>query len=313
MALQDVPSPQCPSDGVIVAVDAAGVNFIDTYERSGVYPVEFPLIPGREGCGTVVEIGAAVTWGTLGQRVAWTASPGSYAQRVVVRHNDYYPVPHAIDSDTAAAVLLQGLTAHLLSRSVFAIGPTHTALIHAGAGGVGLLLTQMAHQSGARVITTVSTADKADLSLAAGADHIIRYDRFADISRELPAAVRELTSGKGVDVVYDGVGKATFDASVQSVAQRGMLVVFGGASGQVPAFDLQLLARNGSLVLTRPSMTHFLSTPEEREWRSHEIFSAVAAGDLKVRVGARYPLAQAADAHRALEGRETTGKVLLTV
>lgn len=313
MELRDVPSPVCPPDAVVVAVDVAGVNFIDTYERSGIYPVDFPLIPGREGCGTVIEVGSDVTWATEGQRAAWTASAGSYAERVVVRREDFYAVSDAVDNDTAAAVLLQGLTAHLLSRSVFPLSTGHTALIHAGAGGVGLLLTQLAHHAGARVITTVSTSEKAELSRAAGAHHVIRYDEFTDLSDQLPAAVRELTNGEGVSVAYDGVGKTTFDASLRSIAPRGMLVLFGGASGQVPPFDLQRLARHGSLTVTRPSMGHFLRTPEERAWRSEEIYGAVASGHLHVRVGARYPLASAADAHRALEGRETTGKVLLTL
>lgn len=313
LELRDVPSPTCPPDAVVVEVARAGVNFVDTYERAGVYPVDFPLIPGREGCGTVVERGPDVTWASKGQRIAWTASPGSYAERVVVRREDFYPVPEAVDSDSAAAVLLQGLTAHLLSTSVFPLGPTHTALIHAGAGGVGLLLTQLAHKAGARVITTVSTAEKAELSRAAGADHVIRYDMFAELSKELPLAIHDVTNGTGVDVVYDGVGKATFDASLGSLAPRGMLVLFGGASGQVPPFDLQRLARHGSLVVTRPSMTHFLRTADERAWRSQEVFDAVARGDLKVRIGARYHLEEARSAHEALEGRATTGKVLLTL
>jgi NADPH2:quinone reductase len=313
MELRDVPPPTCPADAVVVAADVAGVNFIDTYERSGIYPADFPLTPGREGCGTVVEVGSEVSWAQEGQRVAWTASPGSYAERVVVRREDFYPVPDAVSSEIAAAALLQGLTAHLLSRSVCELGPSHTALIHAGAGGVGLLLTQFAHRAGARVITTVSTEEKSELSRAAGADHVIRYDAFTDLPRELPAAVRSLTDGEGVHVVYDGVGKTTFDASLHSIAPRGMLVLFGGASGQVPPFDLQLLARNGSLTVTRPSMGHFLRTPEERAWRSGELFDAVASGDLRVRIGARYPLADAADAHKALQGRQTTGKVLLTL
>lgn len=313
MALQDVDSPACPPDAVIVSVAAAGVNFIDTYERSGVYPAEFPLIPGREGCGTVIECGSDVTWAEEGQRVAWTWSPGSYAERVVVRREDFYPVPDAVASETAAAVLLQGLTAHLLSRSVFPLDSSHTALIHAGAGGVGLLLTQLAHAAGARVITTVSSAEKAELSRAAGADHVIRYDEFSDMSRELPAAVRQLTQGDGVSVAYDGVGKSTFIASLRSIATRGMLVLFGGASGQVAPFDLQLLARHGSLTVTRPTLQHFVRSPEERAWRAGEIFDAVASGDLLVRIGARYPLVDAPAAHRALEGRQTTGKVILTL
>lgn len=311
MRLTDVPEPPCPADAVRVRVEAVGVNFVDTYERSGVYSVDFPMIPGREGAGIVVDTGPDVTWARPGDRVAWTASPGSYAEQVIVRESDCYHVPSAVELDVAAAALLQGLTAHMLSASVFPLGPDHTALVHAGAGGVGLLLTQMAAARGARVITTASTEEKAALSVQAGASEVIRYDRFLDLTSELPAAVRRLTGGRGVDVVYDGVGSSTFDASLASVATRGLLVLFGGASGQVPPFDLQRLARAGSIMVTRPSMAHFLLTPQERSWRSGEVFDAIVTGALDVRIGARFALSDAAEAHRALEGRKTTGKVLL--
>ncbi len=311
MSLADVPEPTCSDDKVRVRVEAAGVNFIDTYRRSGVYKVDFPMIPGSEGAGTVIEAGADVTWANEGDRVAWASTSASYAEQVVLGPGDCYHVPEAVTPDVAAASMLQGLTAHYLATSSFALGEGHTALVHAGAGGVGLLLTQMAAARGARVIATVSTADKAALSRGAGADAVVRYDQFADITAELPQAVRDLTEGRGVNVVYDGVGKTTFDASLASLTVRGTMVLFGGASGQVPPFDVQRLNAGGSLSITRPSLGHFLRTADERAWRSGELFAAIAAGELNVRIGARFPLDDAAEAHRALEGRRTTGKVLL--
>ncbi len=311
MTLADVPEPTCPSDKVRVHVEAAGVNFIDTYRRSGVYKVDFPLIPGSEGAGTVIEVGSDVLWAKEGDRVSWASTSASYAEQVILGQGDCYVVPDPVGSEVAAASMLQGLTAHYLVSSSFALGSGHTALVHAGAGGVGLLLTQMAVERGARVITTVSTAEKAELSRGAGAHHVIRYDRFADLAAELPEAVRDFTKGRGVNVVYDGVGKATFDASLASLAMRGTMVLFGGASGQVPPFDLQRLNAGGSLSITRPSLGHFLHTADERAWRSEELFGAIEDGNLDVRIGARFPLEEAADAHRALEGRKTTGKVLL--
>ena len=311
MTLAEVPEPTCPADKVRVRVEAAGVNFIDTYRRSGAYKVDFPMIPGSEGAGTVIEVGADATWAKEGDRVSWASTSASYAEQVLLGQGDCYSVPNAVTSDVAAAAMLQGLTAHYLASSAFALGEGHTALIHAGAGGVGLLLTQMALERGARVITTVSTGHKAELSRGAGADAVIRYDQFADLTEELPMAVRDLTNGRGVDVVYDGVGKSTFEASLASLAMRGTMVLFGGASGQVPQFDLQRLNAGGSLSITRPSLGHFLHTADERAWRSGELFGAIATGRLDVRIGERFPLAEAAKAHLALEGRRTTGKVLL--
>jgi NADPH2:quinone reductase len=296
---------------VRVRVEAAGVNFIDTYERSGVYKVDYPFTPGLEGAGTIIETGADVTWAHEGDRVAWAFTPASYAEQVILHETDCFTVPEQVPSAIAAAAMMQALTAHYLGTSSFALRPGHTALVHAGAGGVGLLLTQMAVAHGARVITTVSSDDKAGLSRAAGADDVMRYDQFADIARELPDAVRSATGGRGVDVAYDGVGKTTFDASLASLAVRGVLVLFGGASGQVPAFDLQRLNAGGSLSISRPTLKHFLATAEERAWRSGDVFGAIADGTLDVRIGARFPLADAASAHLALEGRATTGKVLL--
>ncbi|MCB2413830.1 quinone oxidoreductase [Demequina sp. TTPB684] len=312
MELHDLPVPECPPDQVLVRVESAGVNFIDIYRRSGVYPVDFPMTPGSEGAGTVIEVGERVTWARVGDRVAWAFASRSYAEYVTIAQSDCYALPDDVATEVAAAAMLQGLTAHYLSTSSFALASGHTALVHAGAGGVGLLLTQMAVARGAQVITTVSTSEKASLSRNAGATHVIRYDRLANLAVDVPNTVTELTDGRGVDVVYDGVGKSTFDASLGSLAVRGMLVLFGGSSGQVPPFDLQRLSAAGSLSVTRPSLGHFLRTDEERQWRSGELFGAIADGSLEVRIGATYPLEEAPEAHRALEGRKTTGKVLLT-
>lgn len=311
LATVDVPSPSPGAGELRVELAAAGVNFIDTYRRSGVYPEQFPHVPGAEGAGTVVEVGDGVTEVAVGDRIAWAAAPGSYAAEVIVPASASLPVPNELDLEVAAALPLQGMTAHYLCTSTFPISPGDTALVHAGAGGVGLLLTQLVVSRGGRVISTVSTAEKEELSRAAGASDIIRYTEMADITTELPQAVRELTGGRGVDVVYDGVGRDTFDASLASIRPRGMLVLFGGASGQVEPFDIQRLNAAGSLFLTRPMLGYYTATREELLWRASELFNAAALGELDVRVGARYPLAEAGDAHRALEGRATTGKVLL--
>ncbi|WP_084104091.1 quinone oxidoreductase [Demequina sp. NBRC 110056] len=311
MSLTDVPDPRIGPAQVLVDVAACGVNYIDTYQRSGTYTVQTPFTPGLEGAGVVAAVGADVDWAAPGDRVAWCSTAGSYAERVTLSREDCYRVPEAVDLDVAAALMLQGLTAHYLSASSFPLHPGQTALVHAGAGGVGLLLTQLAVARGARVITTVSSDEKEQLSRAAGAADVIRYERFRDMASELPRAVRELTDGVGVEVVYDGVGASTFDGSLDSLAVRGTMVLFGGASGQVPDFNLQRLNRGGSLSITRPSMGHFLRTDEERAWRAGDLFSAVAAGELDVRIGATFPLAEAVAAHEALQGRRTTGKVLL--
>lgn len=311
MKLIDTADPTPNADQVLVEVAASGVNFIDTYQRSGVYDVPVPFRPGLEGAGVVVQAGADANWANVGDRVAWASTPRSYAERVVLDRDDAYAVPSDVPLETAAALMLQGLTAHYLATSSYALSEGDVALVHAGAGGVGLLLTQLARARGAHVITTVSTDAKEQLSREAGANDVVRYDNFSNMATDLPDAVRDLTDGAGVNVVYDGVGAATFDGSLNSLAVRGMLVLFGGASGQVPAFDLQRLNAGGSLSITRPAMGHFLRTEEERAQRSGELFAAVAAGELDVRIGATYPLAEAAQAHIALEGRETTGKVLL--
>lgn len=298
---------QVPTPGphqLLVKVAAAGVNFIDTYQRGGIYKVEYPFTPGAEAAGTVEAIGADVADFAVGDRVATAEGTRSYAGYTLVDSDKALPVPDGVDDHTAAALPLQGMTAHYLINSSFRVEPGHTALTHAGAGGVGLILTQLLKARGARVITTVSSGEKEVLAREAGADEVLRYAGFAD-------KVRELTGGEGVNVVYDGVGKDTFDDSLASLRVRGSLVLFGAASGPVPPFDPQRLNAGGSLSLTRPTLGHFLQNPQERRWRSAEIFGAAAAGALKVRIGGTYPLSEAAQAHRDLEARKTTGKLLL--
>lgn len=297
--------PPVPGPGqLLVKVAAAGVNFIDTYQRSGAYKVAYPFTPGSEMAGTVEETGDGVEDFSVGDRVATAEGARCYAGYALLDTSKALPVPTGVDDLTAAALPLQGITAHYLINSSFRVEPGHTVLTHAGAGGVGLLLIQLLKEKGARVITTVSSDAKELLAREAGADHVLRYGGF-------PHNVRELTDGKGVDVVYDGVGRDTFDGSLSCLRTRGSLVLFGAASGPAPSFDPQRLNAGGSLTLTRPSMGHFLLNEQERRWRSTEIFNAVADGNLKVRIGATYPLAEAHQAHKDLEGRRTTGKVLL--
>lgn len=304
LQLAEVDRPVPGPGQLLVKVAAAGVNFIDTYQRSGVYKVQFPFTPGSEMAGTVEATGDGVEDFSAGDRVATAEGARCYAGYTLLDQAKAYPVPEGVDDLTAAALPLQGITAHYLINSSFRVEPGHTVLTHAGAGGVGLLLIQLLKEKGARVITTVSSDAKELLAREAGADHVLRYGGF-------PHHVRELTDGKGVDVVYDGVGRDTFDGSLSCLRTRGSLVLFGAASGPVPAFDPQRLNAGGSLTLTRPSISHFLLNEQERRWRSTEIFNAVAAGNLKVRIGASYPLADARQAHQDLEGRRTTGKVLL--
>jgi NADPH2:quinone reductase len=289
---------------LLVKVAAVGVNFIDTYKRGGVYKVSYPFTPGSEAAGTVEEIGEGVTLFSAGDRVATAEGTDCYAGYILVDEDKALPVPAGVDDFTAAALPLQGITAHYLINSSFRVEPGQTVLLHAGAGGVGLLLIQLLKAKGARVITTVSTDEKEQLAREAGADHVLRYEGFS-------AKVRELTNGTGADVVYDGVGKDTFDDSLAALRIRGTLVLFGAASGPVPPVDPQRLNSGGSLYLTRPTIGHFLLNPQERRWRSDEIFAAAASGALKVRIGARYDLADAARAHEDLEQRRTTGKVIL--
>lgn len=301
----EVPAPAPGPGQLLVNTDAIGVNFIDTYLRTGTYPQEVPYIPGAEGTGVVAEIGPEVTEFAVGDRVAWAAAPGSYAEQVVVAADVAVPVPAGVEAAVAASALLQGMTAHYLIESVYTPEPGETILVHAGAGGVGLLLTQLAAARGVRVITTVSTDEKAELSREAGAAEVLRY------GDDLARRVRDLTDGIGVAAVYDGVGKATFDASLDSLRVRGMLALFGAASGPVPPVDPQRLNRGGSLFLTRPMLAHYTRDRAELRWRAGDILDGIAAGTLRVRVGARYPLAEAEQAHRDLEGRKTTGSIVL--
>jgi NADPH2:quinone reductase len=311
LSYTELPDPAPGPGQLLVRVAAAGVNFIDTYRRSGTYPMEYPHTVGVEGAGTVEALGEDVTGFAVGDRVAWHDAPGSYAELVAVGAAGVVHVPGGLDLTTAAALPLQGITAHYLVRSTFEVQPGHDVLLHAGAGGVGLLATQLAVARGGRVLTTVSTPEKAALSSTAGAAHTIDYAALADITTELPALVRELTDGQGVHVVYDGVGKATFEASLASLRTRGMLVLFGGASGPVPPFDPQRLNKAGSLFLTRPTIAHHTLTRSELEWRTSEVLGSAASGDLDVHIGATFPLSDAAAAHAALQARATTGKVLL--
>ena len=289
---------------LLIKVAATGVNFIETYQRGGMYKVAYPFTPGSEAAGTVEEVGEGVEGFTVGSRVATAEGQECYAEYTVLDAAKALPVPDGVDLHTAAALPLQGMTAHYLINSSFNVQPGHTVLVHAGAGGVGLLITQLLKTRGARVIATVSTDEKEGLARAAGADEVLRYEGFAE-------AVRQITNGVGVDVVYDGVGKDTFDGSLSSLRARGFLVLFGAASGAVPPVDPQRLNAGGSLSLTRPKLADFLANPQERLWRSSEVFAAVADGSLNVRIGASYPLAEARRAHEDLEGRRTTGKVLL--
>ncbi len=289
-----------------IRVEAAGVNFIDTYLRSGLYKVSLPFLPGMEAAGVVTAVGAGVTGFRGGDRVATTNALGAYAAETLVPADKALPIPAAIATPTAAALLSQGLTAHFLATDTFPLKAGDTALVHAGAGGVGLLLTQLAKLRGARVIATVGSDAKVALAREAGADAVCVYTR-----ENFTEAVRRFTDGRGVDVAYDSVGKQTFEGTLDSLRPRGLFVSFGNASGPVPAFAPLVLAQKGSLYMTRPTLNHYLRTPEELRARAADLFAWVAAGQLKVRIGATFPLASAADAHRALESRATTGKVLL--
>ena len=300
----DVP-PMGPHE-VLIGVAAAGVNFIDIYQREGIYDMPLPYVPGLEGSGTITAVGTNVTEFAVGNRVAWAGGLGSYAQQVVRHPDTLVRVPDAVTDLQAAQLMLQGLTAHYLITSVFDIKPGHTALVHAAAGGVGLLLCQLITQRGGTVIGTVSTEAKEQAALAAGARHIIRYDREPVEDRAL-----SLTDGQGVDVVYDGVGKSTFDASLASLKTRGLLALFGQSSGAVEAFDPQILNQRGSLSLTRPSLAHFVATPEELRWRASELFGAVEAGTLELTLQDTYSLEETAQAHKDLASRATSGKLIL--
>ncbi len=307
LRLRELPDPE-PGDGeLLVRAAACGVNYIDTYHRSGAYPVELPFTPGMEGAGVVRAVGGDVDGMGVGDRVAWASTTGSYAEQVLVPADRAVPVPDVVDDDVAAAALLQGMTAHYLTVSTYPVQAGDAVLVHAAAGGVGLLLTQLATTRGARVIGTVSTAEKERLARDAGAAEVIRYTEVDDLAAE----VRARTGGAGVAAVYDGVGATTFDASLAALRPRGMLVLFGAASGPVPPVDPQRLNATGSVFLTRPQLAHYTATREELTWRAGEVYDAVREGSLRISVGGRYPLGDAGRAHEDLQGRRTSGKLLL--
>lgn len=306
LRLEDSPVPKPKEGEALVAVEAAGLNFIEVYFRRGWYKAALPFTPGSECAGTVQEVGPQVTDVKPGDRVATVAAAGSYAEFAVVPAARLVPLPEGLGAKESAAALLQGMTAHYLTTSVHPLKPGDTCLVHAAAGGVGLLLCQIAKKLGARVIGTVSTRDKAELARKAGADEVVIYTE-----KDFVAAVRNATGGRGVNVVYDSVGATTFEKGLDVLSPRGMMALFGQSSGPAAPFDPQLLSARGSLFMTRPTLAHYVATREELLHRAGEILGWVKDGSLKLRIGAEFPLEKAAEAHRALEGRKTTGKVLL--
>ncbi|HTA85375.1 MAG TPA: quinone oxidoreductase [Silvibacterium sp.] len=306
LTLADIPVPTLKAGEALVKVHASGINFIDVYYREGRYKTELPFINGQEGAGIVEAVGEGVSEFKPGDAVVWCHVLGSYAEYAAVPSAMLVHVPQNLDLKLAAAVMLQGMTAHYLAHSTFPLKSGDTALVHAAAGGTGLLLTQMASQAGARVIATVSTEEKAKLAREAGAAEVIRYTQ-ADFEAE----TKKLTDGGGVDVVYDSVGRTTFDKSLNVLRARGMMVLYGGSSGPVPPFDLIGLSTRGSLFVTRPTLKHYILTRDELLARAGAVLAAVEAGKLKVRMEHTYPLSEARQAHLDLEGRKTTGKLLL--
>lgn len=311
MQLADIPRPEPKSGEALVKIHVAGVNFIDVYFRKGLYPAPLPITPGMEACGVVEALGPDTKSEDIkiGDRVSYAGSRGSYAEYAAVPVTQLVPVPADVTDDQAAAVMLQGMTAHYLTHSTFKLEPGKTCLLHAAAGGVGLVLTQIAKSLGATVIGTAGTPDKVKLAQEAGADHVINYTEQPDFAAE----VRKLTGGKGVDVVYDSVGASTWEKSLDSLHPRGLMVTFGNASGPVPPFAPLLLNQKGSLFVTRPTLAHYTATREELLWRATDLFKMMEAGTLKLRSEHVYPLADARKAHDDLEGRHTTGKLLLKV
>jgi NADPH:quinone reductase len=306
LALVDVATPELKPNEALVQIKAAGVNFIDVYFREGRYPAPLPFINGQEAAGVIVEVGADVTTFKPGERVAYVGRLGSYAELASVPAAQLVKIPDELDFDQAAAAMLQGMTAHYLSRGSYPVRRGDTVLIHAAAGGVGLLLVQLARHSGARVIATAGTDAKAQLARDAGADEVIVYTQ-----QDFETETRRLTDGQGVHAVYDGVGKDTFAKDLKVLRPRGFVVLFGGASGAVPPFDLMELTKHGSLFLTRPTLKDYTATREELEQRANDVLQMIVRGELKLRIHKRYPLAEAQPAHRDLEGRQTTGKLLL--
>ena len=307
LQLEDVPTPSPGPGEVLIRVEAAGVNFIDLYQRAGAYKVATPFVPGQEAAGRIAALGAGVTGWTVGDRVGcYYGGLSGYAESAIAPADKVVPLPDGVTTAQAAAVLLQGMTAHYLACTTYPLRPGDTCVVHAAAGGVGLLLCQLAKRCGARVIGTVSTAAKAALARAAGADEVIRYTE-TDFAIE----VKRLTGGTGVQVVYDSVGKTTFTAGLGCIAPRGMMVLFGQSSGAVEPLDPQVLNHRGSLFLTRPTLGHYVATRAELEQRSGDLFRWMQEGTLRVRIDRKFPLARAGEAHAALAGRGTTGKVLL--
>lgn len=306
LELADLPVPVPKGNEAVVKLAAAGVNFIDVYHREGRYKVPLPFVPGQEGAGLAAAVGADVKSVRKGDRVAWTGLLGGYAEYAAVPADRLVAIPPGVTDQQAAAVMLQGMTAHYLSHDTYPLKRGETALVHAAAGGVGLLLVQMAHNIGARVIATVSTDEKAKLAQDAGADEVILYTQT-----DFEAESKRLTGGQGVDVVYDSVGKTTFEKSLNILRPRGMMVLFGGSSGPVPPFDLIALSQKGSLYVTRPTLVNYIASRGELMARSSALFGMIAEGKLKLRIQHTYPLAEAQQAHRDLEGRKTTGKLLL--
>jgi len=301
-----LPDPVPGPNDLVVELHAAGLNYIDTYHRSGLYPMKLPLTPGMEGAGVVVATGPSCKRFSVGDRVAWSAALGSYAELVRVPEDSAVPVPDGVDLELAAAVMLQGMTAHYLVTDTFPLGAGHRCLIHAGAGGTGLLLIQMAKHLGAELFTTVGSPDKVDLVRTAGADHVILYR-----DEDFGTAIEQIAGPRAIDVVYDGVGKSVFDRGLDVLRPRGMMVTFGNASGPADPVSPLRLMQSGSLFLTRPNLTHYIATRAEFERRAGDLFSWIADGWLDIRIGARVLLSDAAGAHRLLESRTTTGKLLL--
>ncbi|MGH7354832.1 MAG: quinone oxidoreductase family protein [Candidatus Rokuibacteriota bacterium] len=306
MKLEDVPEPTPTAGEAVVKVDAAGLNYIDVYQRSGLYKLNMPLTLGLEAGGAVTAVGPGVTDVKVGDKVAYTGVPGAYAQYATVPAQRLVVLPAGLSTKQGAAMMLQGMTAHYLACSTYPLKSGDTCLVHAAAGGVGLILTQIARMRGARVIGTVSTQDKAKLAREAGADEAILYT-----SQDFEAEVKRITGGKGCQVVYDSVGKTTFDKGFNCLAPRGMMVLYGQSSGPIGPFDPQTLNAKGSVFLTRPSLFHYVGAREELVQRATDLASWIAAGKLRLRMEFEFPLKDAAQAHRALEGRQTTGKVLL--
>ncbi len=308
LTLQDAPAPAPGPRDAVVALAASGVNFIDVYFRKGLYKADTPIVLGSEGAGVVTRVGAEVSEVGPGDRVAFAMFRGSYAEEVAIPAAQLAPLPDDVSFETAAGVMLQGMTAHYLTRSTFPLTAGQTCLVHAAAGGAGGMIVQMARKAGARVIGTTSTRAKAEEVAALGADEVILYTE-----QDFEVEVKRLTNGRGVDVVYDSVGQTTFETSLKVLRPRGLLALFGQSSGPVAPLDPTILNTRGSLFLTRPSLAHYIGTRDELLWRSGEVLSSVASGELKARISRMYPLAQAADAHRDLESRKTTGKLVLTI